>query len=182
MDTLYVWNNEKLISLKQFTSYCFYYRTKLTGKFFLPLIRSRNNRFDYDTVGAIITAIKQDPNKKSVHIILLSPYDILLSVKQDELFDACSVLIDNIKIFLNSKVIFIGFFPLPKGFSNQAAKQTKFQGKLRQLVKNLPNIFYSNGTKNLDHVVNLPCAADRSKYAEKFYNEIILHMSHHGQL
>jgi hypothetical protein len=182
METLYVWNNENLISLKQFSSYCFYHRTKLTGKFFLPLSRTRNNRFDYDTVGSIITAIKQDPDKKSVHVVLLSPYDILPGIKQDELFDVCSILVDNVKSFQNAKVIFIGFFPLPKSFSNQTVKQTKFQGKLRQFVKNLPNIFYSNGTKNLDRVVLMPCATDRSQYVEKFYNEIIIHMSHHGQL
>ena len=182
MNTLYVWNNENLISLKNFPSYCFYNNTPLKGKFFLPLIRNRIGRFDYDTIGKIITTIKQDPNKNSVHIILLSSIDILPGINQDELFDICSILVENIQNCLNAKVIFLGFFPLPGGLSRQAIKQTRFQGKLRKFIKDFPTIFFSNSTKVQDFVLKIPNAKERFVHVEKFYKEIIFQISHHGLL
>ena len=180
MKTLYVWNNEKLISLKGFPSYCFHINTPLKGKFFLPLIRDRKDRFGYDTIGEIITTIKQDPEKEAVHVILLSSLDILPGINRDELFDVCSVLVENIQNCPNAKVIFVGFFPLPGGLSRQAIKQTRFQGKIRKFIKSYSTVFYSNSTKVQSHILKLTNVGERLAHANKFYQEIIFQIPHHG--
>jgi hypothetical protein len=177
MNTLYVWNHEKLISLKGFPSYCFNKATSLKGKFFLPLIRNRTSRFDYDTIGSIITSAKQDPNKKAVHVILLSQNDIFQGSNRDELFDVCSILIENVRNCPNLKLLLIGFFSLPDRFSHQITKPTRFDGKIRLFIKNFPNARYLNCSRVTDRILKLPDASARAEHVEKFYQEILTHIS-----
>jgi hypothetical protein len=176
MNTLIVWNHEKLISLKGFDFYFFHRKTALSSKYYVPLIRTRQTRFDYDDVNAIINSTKQDPGKKVVHVILLSANDIVLETRQDELFDTCSILTEHMQKYPNAHLLFITFFPLPLRFTEQITKVTRFQTRLRKLTKSQPNVTLRCNNIVQDSLLRLD-SLPRQTYVEKFYKEILYNVT-----
>ena len=176
MKTIYVWNNSNLISLKDFPAYVFHNRTLLYNKYFIPLVKERKTRFDYDDVNKIIVAAKQYPDQRTVHVILLSPYDSLPGVDQDELFHTCSVLVEQLQSARNLHLLILKFFPLPKKYSSQVPKLIRFQNRLRQFVRGRSNVTVQDHHSVSQTTLNLEFPA-RQHWVEQFYRDIIIQVS-----
>jgi len=172
MKSLLVYNNENLVSLKKFPLYFFLNKNSLSTTHYVPIIKERKTRLDYDTVSTIINYAKEDPTRNSLHVIILTPYDVLHDVTRDALFDVCSVLIENTQSNPNLQLIFIGFFPLPLQFSGQSSKVVQFQGKLRQFIKNKHNVTLKFNRDVKDPILRLG-TSQRQQYVEQFHRVIL---------
>jgi hypothetical protein len=177
MNSFYVWNNLQLIPLDGFPWY-FYKRRKLalTKHYYVPIIRPRNSKFGYDDVIKIIREVRENQDRNSVHVILLSHDDMKGDRNKDTLYNTCSLLVDEIQLYTNAKILFIGFFPLPLDYQDIINQSIRFQGRLRQRIKNIPNVFFKINNSIPGSTLRLD-QKQRSNFVLQFYQEIIIKLT-----
>ena len=144
MNPLFVWNNSNFISLEGLPFYFFNKKLPVSKHYYVPLIRTRKTAFNYDDANLIINTVRQHPNEKTVHVIILSPHDIRQNANKDVLFYVCSILIEQIIPYPNAHLLFLNFFPLPLTYHRELISTTRFQHKLKLFIKDKPIATYKD--------------------------------------
>jgi len=172
MKTVIIWNDPHLFSFQKLPYFIFFFKTAYPKDTYLPLIRERKGRLDYDQLTPIINHAKQDFTKRTLHVIIISETDILHQAKQNVLFNVCSILFDQLKDFRHVQLLFIGFFDLNK--SNRHPKVGEFEKLFMSLVRTSPNVSYRALKKNLPEINKTPGTAKlRFAIPQKCYQQTI---------
>jgi len=161
MKTVIVWNNPKLFSFQKLPYFIFFFKTAYPKGFYLPLIKERNSRLDYDQLTPIINHAKQDFMKRTLHVIVISELDVLTHASQNVLFNVCSILLDQTRHFTHVQILFLGFFNQDK--LTRDPKIDEFEKLFITLVKSTPNASYRS-LKGDAHGTKKPKFIFRTRY------------------